>query len=185
MIKTKSALALIITLLIGCSALLPIQVHASTDNQILETGMEHDSVNQMPQDFSYVSYEGSTPSRGGLYFSSQDLNNLARVIYGEARGESFTGKVAVAAVVLNRVLSQDFGNTVSEVIFEPGAFTAVSDGQFYHTPDSASYEAARAALRGWDPTGNALYYWNPKTATNKWIWSRSIITKIGNHVFAK
>lgn len=124
------------------------------------------------------------PSRGSRSFSDQDITNLARLVYAEARGESFTGQVAVAAVALNRLFSKDFGNTLNEVIFEPGAFTAVNDGQFYLTPDTVAYEAVRNALNGWDPTGNAVYYWNPKTATNKWIWSRPIICKIGNHVFA-
>ncbi len=140
-----------------------------------------------PQTASTINKQvnGGTSSRGGGLLSNQDINNLARLVYGEARGESFTGQVAVAAVALNRLFSQDFGNTVSEVIFQPGAFTAVSDGQFYLTPDSSAYEAVRSALNGWDPTGNAIYYWNPKTATSKWIWSRSIITQIGNHVFAR
>lgn len=128
---------------------------------------------------------GNTPSRGGIFFSAQDITNLARLVYGEARGEPFAGQVAVAAVALNRLISKNFGNTLNEVIFQPGAFTAVSDGQFYLTPDSVAYEAVRSALKGWDPTGNATYYWNPETATNKWIWSRSIIIKIGNHVFAQ
>jgi N-acetylmuramoyl-L-alanine amidase len=109
---------------------------------------------------------------------------LARTIYGEARGEPYEGKVAVAAVVLNRLESGLFGNSVREVIFQRGAFTAVSDGQYYLTPDSTSYQAARAALQGWDPTNGALYYWNPITATSKWIWSRPIIKTIGRHVFA-
>lgn len=125
-----------------------------------------------------------TPSRGLLTNARQDLVDLARLIYGEARGESYMGKVAVAAVVLNRVKSKIFGNTIQDVIYEPGAFTAVSDGQFYLQPDDISFKAAEAALNGWDPTGGAIYYWNPATATNKWVWSRSIITTIGRHVFA-
>lgn len=127
----------------------------------------------------------STPSRGILSCSNQDIENLARLVHGEARGESFEGQVAVAAVVLNRIASGQFGQTIGEVIFQPGAFTAVSDGQFYQKPNSSSYQAAQAALRGWDPTGNALYYWNPVTATSKWVWTRQIITKIGRHVFAR
>lgn len=116
--------------------------------------------------------------------SQQDLYDLARVVYGEARGESFTGQVAIAAVVLNRMNSQHFGNTVQEIIHEPGAFTAVADGQFYMEPDSSAYKAVESALKGWDPTGGAIYYWNPHTATNKWVWSRPIINQIGKHVFA-
>lgn len=125
------------------------------------------------------------PSRGYISSSSQDVKCLAQLIYGEARGECFEGQVAVAAVVLNRLHSGKFGNSIRSVIFEPGAFTAISDGQFYLQPNETAYRAAQAALNGWDPTGNALYYWNPKTATNKWVWSRSIIKTIGNHVFAK
>ncbi len=125
-----------------------------------------------------------TPSRGFLSNARQDLVDLACLIHGEARGEPYTGKVAVAAVALNRLKSKIFGNTIRDVIFQSGAFTAVSDGQFYLQPDADSFKAAEAALKGWDPTGGAIYYWNPSTATNKWIWSRPIITTIGRHVFA-
>lgn len=126
----------------------------------------------------------STSSRGFLTDARKDLVDLARLIHGEARGESYTGKVAVAAVVLNRVKTKIFGNTIQDVIYQPGAFTAVSDGQFYLQPDATSFKAAEAALNGWDPTGGAIYYWNPVTATSKWVWSRPIITTIGRHVFA-
>lgn len=126
----------------------------------------------------------NSPSRGFLTNARQDLVDLARIIHGEARGEPYTGQVAVAAVVLNRLKTQIFGKTIQEVIHQPGAFTAVSDGQFYLPPNASSFKAAEAALNGWDPTGGALYYWNPITATSKWIWSRPIITQIGRHVFA-
>lgn len=126
-----------------------------------------------------------TPSRGGLALISQsDVYDLARLVHGEARGESFEGKVAIVAVVLNRLESKKFGNSVQKVIFEPGAFTAINDGQFYMEPDESSHQAVQAALRGWDPTGGAIYYWNPVTATSKWVWSRPIINQIGKHVFA-
>ena len=115
--------------------------------------------------------------------NSRDLNLLAAAINGEARGESYTGQVAVAAVILNRVRHSSFPNTVAGVIYQPGAFTAVDDGQINLTPSSQAYNAARDALNGWDPTGGAIYYYNPKTATNQWIRSRPIITTIGNHVF--
>lgn len=128
--------------------------------------------------------QANTPSRSSANKYSKNLDSLARLVYGEARGESFVGKVAVAAVVLNRVESGKFGNSVNSVIFEPGAFTAVSDGQYYLKPDQEAYKAAQAALDGWDPTNNSIYYWNPVTATNKWIWSRPITTTIGKHVFA-
>lgn len=124
-------------------------------------------------------------SRGAASFSEDDIYWLARAVYGEARGESYEGQVAVAAVILNRVESPQFPNTVKGVIFEPLAFTAVADGQIYYTPNSTAIKAVREAINGWDPSGGALYYWNPAKATSKWIWSRPIIKQIGNHVFAK
>ena len=123
-------------------------------------------------------------SSGGSTSSSSDVALLARLIYGEARGESYTGQVAVGAVVLNRVKSSSFPNTISGVIYQPYAFTAVSDGQINMTPSSTAYEAAKAALNGWDPTGGAIYYYNPSTATSSWIYSRRTTVTIGNHVFA-
>ncbi|AEG60167.1 spore cortex-lytic enzyme [Desulforamulus ruminis] len=125
-----------------------------------------------------------TVSRGSISLSRQDMYDLARIVYGEARGESFQGQVAVASVVLNRLYSGQFGNSVQEVIYQPLAFTAVQDGQFYMTPNSSAYQAVDAAVKGWDPTGGAIYYWNPVTATSKWVWNRPIVTKIGQHVFA-
>lgn len=125
---------------------------------------------------------GSTVSRSSSY-SQDDLYWLARAVHGEARGEPYRGQVAVAAVILNRVESSQFPNTVKGVIFERLAFTAVADGQIYLQPNSSAIKAAREALNGADPSGGALYYWNPAKATSKWIWSRTIITSIGNHVF--
>lgn len=113
----------------------------------------------------------------------EDLYLLASIIHGEARGEPYEGQVAVGAVVLNRVASPDFPNTIAEVIFQPGAFDAVEDQQFYLTPNETALNAARDALNGWDPTNGALYYWNPVTATSRWIWSVPITTTIGRHVF--
>ncbi|MFT9849026.1 cell wall hydrolase [Aneurinibacillus sp. REN35] len=115
----------------------------------------------------------------------EDVDKLARVIHGEARGESFEGQVAVGAVVLNRLQSEEFPKTMQEVIFQPGAFTAVSDGQYALTPNKQAYRAAREALRGVDPTDRSLYYFNPDIATSKWIWTRQQIKKIGKHIFAK
>lgn len=109
---------------------------------------------------------------------------LARLVHGEARGEPYTGKVAVAAVVLNRVRSASFPNTISGVIFENGAFDCVYDGQLWLTPDSESIRAANDALAGWDPTGGCLYYYNPATATSSWIWTREVRLNIGAHAFA-
>lgn len=121
----------------------------------------------------------------GTSTSSADLNLLARCVYGEARGEPYTGQVAVAAVVLNRVKSASFPNTVSGVIYQAGAFTAVADGQINLTPNQSAYNAARDALNGWDPTNGCLYYYNPATATSKWIWSLKVELKIGRHNFAR
>lgn len=117
--------------------------------------------------------------------SSSDLNLLARCVYAEARGEPYTGQVAVAAVVLNRVRSSKFPNTVSGVIYQPLAFTAVADGQINLSPNDTAYKAARDALNGWDPTNGCLYYYNPATATSKWIWSLKVELKIGKHNFAR
>lgn len=118
---------------------------------------------------------------------TSDVQLLARAINGEARGEPYEGQVAVGAVILNRVKSPSFPNTIAGVIYEPGAFTAVSDGQI-NVPiaeNSTIVKAARDALNGWDPSGGALYYFNPSTATNKWIWSRPLIKTIGKHRFCK
>lgn len=117
--------------------------------------------------------------------SSTELNLLARAVYGEARGEPYAGQVAVAAVILNRVRSSKFPNTVSGVIYQKGAFTAVSDGQINLTPNTSAYNAARDAMNGWDPTNGCLYYYNPATATSKWIWSLKVEVKIGRHSFAR
>lgn len=116
---------------------------------------------------------------------TSDIQLLARAINGEARGESYEGQVAVGAVILNRVKHPSFPNTIAGVIYEPGAFTAVSDGQINHPIDENStvYKAARDAMNGWDPTNGCIYYFNPNTATNKWIWSKPIIKTIGKHNF--
>ena len=117
--------------------------------------------------------------------SSSDLNLLARLVYGEARGEPYTGQVAVASVVLNRVKSSSFPNSIAGVIYQSGAFSVVNDGQINLTPNSTAKKAAQDAMNGWDPTYGAIYYFNPKTATNKWIWSRPVTVTIGNHRFCK
>lgn len=114
-----------------------------------------------------------------------EMDILARVIYSEARGEPYIGQVAVGAVVMNRIQSDDFPDTIREVVFQPRAFTAVDDGQYWLTPNATAYRAAFDAVRGWDPTGDALYYFNPHTATSKWIWSRPQTVHIGNHIFAR
>ena len=115
--------------------------------------------------------------------SSSDLYLLAKVVYAEARGESYTGQVAVAAVVLNRVKSPSFPNTIAGVVYQPWAFTAVNDGQINLEPNQTAYNAARDAMNGWDPTYGCLYYYNPKTASSKWIFNRQQVVTIGSHVF--
>ena len=119
--------------------------------------------------------------------NTSDIQLMARAINGEARGEPYEGQVAVGAVILNRVKDSRFPNSISGVIYEPGAFTAVSDGQINVaiSEDSTVYKAAQDAMNGWDPTGGCVYYFNPSTATNKWIWSRPLIKTIGKHRFCK
>ncbi|MGE5629611.1 MAG: spore cortex-lytic enzyme [Caulobacteraceae bacterium] len=116
---------------------------------------------------------------------SNEVYTLAQVIHGEARGEPYVGQVAVGAVILNRVDNPKFPNTIAGVIFQPGAFTAVSDGQMFQPPGDSAMRAARDAMNGWDPSGGAIYYYNPAKTTSKWIWSRPIIKVIGKHYFAK
>ncbi|MZP30182.1 spore cortex-lytic enzyme prepeptide [Heliobacterium undosum] len=116
---------------------------------------------------------------------SYDVWMMARCITGEARGEPYVGQVAVGGVILNRVRSAVFPNTVSGVIFQPGAFTAVDDGQIWMNINQTSLKAARDALAGWDPSAGALYYFNPATATSKWIWGRPQIKRIGKHIFTR
>lgn len=119
--------------------------------------------------------------------NTSDIQLMARAINGEARGEPYEGQVAVGAVILNRVKDSRFPNSISGVIYQPGAFTAVSDGQINAaiSEDSTVYKAAQDAMNGWDPTGGCVYYFNPSTATNKWIWSRPLIKTIGKHRFCK
>ena len=119
--------------------------------------------------------------------NSSDIQLMARAINGEARGEPYEGQVAVGAVILNRVKSSKFPNTISGVIYQSGAFTAVTDGQINQPIEEGSsvYKAAQDAKNGWDPTGGCIYYFNPATATNKWIWSRLVVKTIGKHRFCK
>ena len=125
-------------------------------------------------------------SSGSSQSGSNDFYLLARMIAAEARGEPYVGQVAVGAVILNRVEHPSFPNSISGVIYQPGAFSAIDDGQWAKTPVTESARnAAQAALDGWDPTGGAIYYYNPAKTTNKWIYSRPVITTIGAHVFAR
>jgi len=118
-------------------------------------------------------------------FSQNDIQLMANAVHGEARGEPYIGQVAVAAVILNRINNPAFPNTISGVIFQPGAFTAVADGQIWLTPNETAKKAVLDAINGWDPSGGAIYYFNPATATNKWIWSRPQIKRIGKHIFCR
>ena len=134
---------------------------------------------------SLVNFNTQTVAQGNRNINEEQL--IARAINGEARGEPYEGQVAVGAVILNRVKDPRFPNTIAGVIYQPGAFTAVSDGQINVPidPNSTVVKAARDALNGWDPTNGCVYYWNPATATSKWIWSRQIVKKIGKHYFGK
>lgn len=129
----------------------------------------------------------SSGSSGGTTssYSEADINLLTRLIYGEARGESYVGQVAVGAVVMNRIKSASFPNTMSGVVYQRYAFTAVDDGQINLTPNATARKAALDAMNGWDPTYGAIYYYNPATATSSWIFTRKTTVTIGNHVFAK
>lgn len=127
--------------------------------------------------------KGSSGSSASSY-NNNDLYLLAKLVHSEARGESYTGQVAVAAVVLNRVDDSRFPNTIAGVIYQPWAFTAINDGQFNLEPNQTAYQAARDAMNGWDPTYGAVYYYNPKTATSSWIRNTKTVTVIGQHVFS-
>lgn len=129
----------------------------------------------------------ATASAIGVSLNSQNSNDLyllAKCIHAEARGEVYEGKVAVGAVILNRVASPDFPNTVYGVIYQPWAFTAVHDGQINLEPNAEAYQAAQDALSGWDPSYGSLYYYNPAVATSSWIWTRTPVVTIGKHIFA-
>lgn len=138
-----------------------------------------------PSTLKAMGIYNSSSSSSSSTSNSGNVNLLARLIYGESRGEPYTGQVAVGAVVLNRVKSSSFPNTVSGVIYQSGAFDAVSDGQINLTPNDTAKKAAQDAFNGWDPSYGAIYYFNPATATNKWIWSRPATITIGKHRFCK
>lgn len=150
----------------------------------LEKGTDFTYYGGQPLDTQVKGGAGSTsttqlPSK----YTERDLQLIANAVYGESRGEPYEGQVAVAAVILNRVEHPDFPNTIAGVIFQPGAFTAVDDGQIWLEPNQRAKEAVLDALNGWDPTENAIYYFNPATATSEWIWSRPQIKRIGEHIF--
>jgi len=164
----------------GCTVS-DIQRLNGLSNDVIQVGM----VLNIPASVRKSSV-AATSSRGGSYqrvYTQAEWDMLAQVVYGEARGEAYNGQVAVAAVVLNRLESDAFPDTMHGVVFQKNAFTCVSDGQYYLSPNRTAYQAALDAMRGSDPTNGCLYYWNPTTATSKWIWSRDIELQIGNHVF--
>ncbi|MBQ8110336.1 MAG: spore cortex-lytic enzyme [Clostridia bacterium] len=131
-----------------------------------------------------LSSSGGSVAAGSSSIISADHRLLSKLVYAEARGESYKGQVAVAAVVLNRVASASFPNTISGVVYQSGAFSCVSNGSINNTPDATAVRAALDALNGWDPTGGCLYYYNPKATDDKWIRTRTVKTVIGNHSFA-
>ena len=137
------------------------------------------------QTLNAMGITSSSNNSGKSNNNSSNVNLLSHLIYGEARGESYVGQVAVGAVIMNRVKSSLFPNTISGVIYQSGAFDAVSDGQINMTPDSTAKKAAQDAINGWDPSYGAIYYFNPNTATNSWIWSRPVTVTIGKHRFCK
>ncbi|RHW39332.1 spore cortex-lytic enzyme [Lysinibacillus yapensis] len=128
-------------------------------------------------------YSSTTTVQLPAKYSERDIQLMANAVYGEARGEPYEGQVAVAAVILNRLESPDFPNSISEIIFQPRAFTAVADGQIWLEPNERAKQAVLDAMNGWDPSENALYYFNPVTATSEWIWTRPQIKQIGEHIF--
>ena len=145
----------------------------------------HNQVNS--QKLQHTTKQQSKPTAANVPdgFSQNDIQLMANAVYGESRGEPYIGQVAVASVILNRVNSASFPNSISGVIFEPRAFTAVADGQIWLTPNEQAKKAVIDAINGWDPTGEALYYFNPDTATSGWIWTRPQIKQIGKHIFCK
>lgn len=138
-----------------------------------------------PKTLSAMGISSGSSNASTSSYSESDINLLTRLIYGEARGESYVGQVAVGAVVMNRIKSASFPNTMSGVIYQRYAFTAVDDGQINLTPNATARKAALDAINGWDPTYGAIYYYNPATATSSWIFTRKTTVTIGRHVFAK
>ena len=148
-----------------------------------KNGLQADGI-AGPKTLAAMGITNTTTNTGGGY-SNSDLNLLAHLVYAEARGESYTGQVAVASVVLNRVKNSSFPSTVAGVIYQRGAFSVVADGQINLTPNQTAISAAKDAINGWDPTYGAIYYFNPNTATSSWIWSRPLTVVIGNHRFCR
>ena len=159
------------------------QQQQEQQNQEQQNQQQQEQQNQNEQNEN--NQKDSTAVNIPAGFSQNDIKLMANAVYGEARGEPYIGQVAVAAVIVNRLNSATFPNTVSGVIFEPRAFTAVADGQIWLTPNDSAKKAVLDALNGFDPTGEALYYFNPDTATSSWIWGRPQIKRIGKHIFCE
>lgn len=160
------------------------EINGVYSNETVEAIKEFQSANNI---YPSGAVGGVTANALGIYMSEQESNDLyllAKCIHAEARGEPYTGKVAVGAVILNRVASPDFPDSIYGVIYQPWAFTAVHDGQINLEPEAESYQAATDALNGWDPTYGSLYYYNPATASSKWIFDRQTVVTIGKHIFA-
>jgi N-acetylmuramoyl-L-alanine amidase len=161
-------------------------LNLSTSKVLLENNEELDKIvksNELTID-SIVDSQKESPI-GLKSYSNKEIEMMAKMVHGEARGEALKGKVAVAAVILNRVESPEFPDTVGNVLFQDGAFTAVIDGQYNKSPEYDAYQAVYLAINGMDPTKDAIFYYNPTIATSDWIFSRPQTTKIGQHVFAK
>lgn len=156
------------------------QKQQAKQKQPAKQGQQNQQRQQVQQQKPKIQQAVNTPKG----FSENDIQLMSNAVYGEARGEPYIGQVAVAAVIINRLNSASFPNDVAGVIFEPGAFTAVADGQIWMKPNETARKAVLDAINGWDPTGGAVYYFNPDTATSGWIWSRPQIVKIGKHIFA-
>ncbi|MBT2640866.1 cell wall hydrolase [Bacillus sp. ISL-41] len=140
-----------------------------------------EAVKQLQRDFGLEPIGGVGPKTASLI---QEIETMAHVVYGESRGENYQGQVAVAAVILNRVESNDFPDSVHDVVFQRNAFTAVNDGQYNLQPNDTAYHAVKDAMLGWDPSHGSVYYYNPKHATDQWIFTRTVTKQIGNHHFA-
>ncbi|MGW9103800.1 cell wall hydrolase [Priestia megaterium] len=141
-----------------------------------------DAIKKFQQD-TKLSQDGKVGAR--TYEQMINVEQMAHIVYGEARGEDYTGKVAVASVILNRLESPEFPKTISDIIYQKNAFSCINDGQINFTPNSLAYQAVIDAFKGWDPTLGSVYYYNPSTATNKWIFTRHTVIQIDNHIFAR
>ncbi|SEP68799.1 N-acetylmuramoyl-L-alanine amidase [Piscibacillus halophilus] len=146
---------------------------------------QQDQGQDQPQEQAQEQPDEPTATNVPKGFSQNDIQLMAQAVYSEARGEPYSGQVAIAAVILNRLDDSTFPDSISGIVFEPLAFTAVADGQFYMEPDEQAREAVMDAINGWDPSGGATYYFNPDTATSDWIWQRPQIKRIGKHVFCR